>query len=106
MCVLILVRSLLSVRCAVSLLHALEIWQYIGEFTLDRSLTNVMFVIGDLYEGVISESIGGHILQKRQACDEQSTNKLKVLFQVIMFIFNILLVLLVDCGELSCIVCI
>jgi hypothetical protein len=106
MCVLILARSLLSVRCAVSLLHAPEIWQFIGEFTQDRSLTNVIFVKGDLYEGVISESIGAHILQKRQACDEQPTNKLKVLFQVIMFIFNILLALLIDCGEPSCIACI
>jgi hypothetical protein len=68
MCVLILVRSLLNVKCVESLLHGPEIWQFIGEFTLDKSLTNVMSVIGDLYEAVTSESISGHTLQRKQAC--------------------------------------
>jgi hypothetical protein len=93
------------VRCAVSLLHALEIWQFIGEFTLDKSLTNVMFVIGALYEGVISENIGGRILQRRQACDEQPIDKLKAIFQVITSVFNILIVFPADCSEPSYSVC-
>jgi hypothetical protein len=95
MCVPILVRSLLNVICAVSLLHGLEIWQFIGEFTLDRSLTNVMSVIGDLYEVVISASISEHIQQRRQACNEPqfvTNHKFKAIFHMVMFIFNILLV--------------